>query len=686
MNFLYPQFLWALFALLIPIIIHLFSFRLNKVVYFSDIRFLKKIKQQTKSKTNLKNWLVLLMRLLALAALVTAFAQPYKSNDSSKQKKNVNKVGIYIDNSFSTEAEGKYGKLSETAKNKALAIVNAYPPGTDFLFLTNEFFAKHLHLLNAEQVKDFITETATAPHSRQTGDVLKKMTDFFKDQKDSADKHAIYLISDLQKSSHKPDKFPAKVGTEVYFLPVQAQVQHNILIDSAWFETPGRVVNQQDELFVSITNFSDKDYTDVPVNLLLNDSLKSPGSININAGETVRYKMTFTNTRTGGVSGRIELTDYPVTFDNRFYFSFDIPKQKSVRIISPTGDNKYIRAVFEADSYFTLSQNSEAEIKMSEIAEQDVIIIAGINSISEGLNAELVNFTSEGGTLIIFPEPKADLTSYNNLFNKFGLNYITGTDSSDIYISHINYNAHILRGIFRKEERNPDLPVIKERMKFSNITTAEEEGILFTESNEKALFKRKFGNGQVFVFAQAADIKAGNFVHHPLWAPLLYNMALFGIDDSKIYYTIGERETVRLKLKRKDAEELIKIRSTDSLKEFIPQVSNTDGGAIKIFPDANIKEAGIYRISLNQKYLRSIAYNYNRAESDLETYTTDEWQKIIENRFSKDYKIFSGETDLIQAQIQKKQSGVRLWKYFILAALAFLLAETLIIRDGIKLK
>ena len=77
MSFVYPAFLWALAALSIPIIIHLFNFRRYKTVYFPDISFLKEVKQETDSRSKIKHWLVLLMRLLAISFLVFAFAQPF---------------------------------------------------------------------------------------------------------------------------------------------------------------------------------------------------------------------------------------------------------------------------------------------------------------------------------------------------------------------------------------------------------------------------------------------------------------------------------------------------------------------------------------------------------------------------------------------------------------------------------
>ena len=75
MSFLFPGFLFGLFALAIPIIIHLFNFRRYKKVYFTNVRFLKELKQESESKSKLRQLLILLSRLLAITALVFAFAR-----------------------------------------------------------------------------------------------------------------------------------------------------------------------------------------------------------------------------------------------------------------------------------------------------------------------------------------------------------------------------------------------------------------------------------------------------------------------------------------------------------------------------------------------------------------------------------------------------------------------------------
>src|ERR1700745_1818876 len=103
MSFLYPQFLWALSLLSLPVIIHLFNFRRYKKVYFTNVKFLREIQEETKSSSRLKELLILAMRCLAIACLVLAFAQPFIPGGLNTAKRGNTAVSIYIDNSFSME-------------------------------------------------------------------------------------------------------------------------------------------------------------------------------------------------------------------------------------------------------------------------------------------------------------------------------------------------------------------------------------------------------------------------------------------------------------------------------------------------------------------------------------------------------------------------------------------------------
>ncbi|HNM26701.1 MAG TPA: BatA domain-containing protein, partial [Saprospiraceae bacterium] len=171
MQFVFPYFLAALATLAIPIIIHLFYFRRFKKVYFTNVRFLKEVKEETSNRQKLRNLLVLLMRCLAIIFLVLAFAQPFIPR-SGAVKKGEKAVSIFVDNSFSMNALSKDAALLELAKKRARDIVDAYPPSDRFQILTNDFEGRDQRLVSKEDALNRIEEIRTSPASRDLSKVL----------------------------------------------------------------------------------------------------------------------------------------------------------------------------------------------------------------------------------------------------------------------------------------------------------------------------------------------------------------------------------------------------------------------------------------------------------------------------------------------------------------------------------
>ena len=125
-----PQLLYALSAIAIPIIIHLFNLRKHRVIYFSSIRFLKEIKDENRRKSRIRDILILISRILAIVFLVLAFAKPYIPDSNIKS---TNQIFIYIDNSQSMDIDFGQGNLLNIAKKKAIEIIESYSSEKEFI-------------------------------------------------------------------------------------------------------------------------------------------------------------------------------------------------------------------------------------------------------------------------------------------------------------------------------------------------------------------------------------------------------------------------------------------------------------------------------------------------------------------------------------------------------------------------
>lgn len=150
MSFINPAFFWAMFAVSVPIIIHLINFRRHKTLYFSNTRFLEDIKKETQTRTKLKHLLILLARILTIAMLVIAFAGPFIPNNANDSAKISEVNVVYIDNSFSMEAEGKKGQLFGQAQQIAKEIVFNSSASMEYLLITNDMLPEHQFVINRD--------------------------------------------------------------------------------------------------------------------------------------------------------------------------------------------------------------------------------------------------------------------------------------------------------------------------------------------------------------------------------------------------------------------------------------------------------------------------------------------------------------------------------------------------------
>jgi hypothetical protein len=76
-SFLHPLFLAALVAVVVPVVLHLARRRTQRELPFSDLRFLAPVPPRLERRRRLEHWLLLLLRGVAVALLVGAFARPF---------------------------------------------------------------------------------------------------------------------------------------------------------------------------------------------------------------------------------------------------------------------------------------------------------------------------------------------------------------------------------------------------------------------------------------------------------------------------------------------------------------------------------------------------------------------------------------------------------------------------------
>jgi len=235
MQFVNPLFLLGLLAISIPVIIHLFNFRKFRKVYFTNVKFIEELRQQTQKHSQLKHLLVLLMRILAFVSLVLAFAQPYiPLNKNANKKEAQNTVSVFIDNSFSMEAASSDGTLLDLARQKAGEITAAYKSSDRFQLLTGDFEGKHQRFVSREEFVEMLDEVEISPVTRPLSEVVKRQSDLFTEQAQT--NHTAFLVYDFQKGITDFGNMSADSSVQVVAIPLEASGRNNLYIDTIWFD------------------------------------------------------------------------------------------------------------------------------------------------------------------------------------------------------------------------------------------------------------------------------------------------------------------------------------------------------------------------------------------------------------------------------------------------------------------
>lgn len=673
MKFAYPEFLFALFAIAIPIIIHLFNFRKFKKIYFSNVSFLREVKKESQSKSKLKHLLILASRILAIIFLVLAFAQPFIPSANSNQNIN-NIIGIYIDNSFSMENIGENGSLLDEAKAKATELINSYQKTDHFVICDNKFSAGSQHLLSAEEAITKIENIEITPESRMISTVYSRLQEALNSNSSEKTNKSIVVLSDFQKTTNDFAKIKNDTLIHAFLLPIVSTKKNNLYVDSCWFENPTHLLLQQEKLMVRIKNNSDQDLENIPLKLFINNNLISPASFSIKANDNSIVELNYQNHTKGIQGGKIELTDAPVTMDDAFYFSYLISENINIMEIAGDDAEPNIKAIFSSDSLFVLTSSSVNQVDYSKIKQSNLIVLNSLKDISSGLASSLKSYVENGGSLTIIPSKEIDLTSYQTFATLLQINSFTELDTSSLKISEVNYSHPLYSTVFEgKPDNNINLPNITKHYKQSLSATAFKNVLLKLKNNDPFLTEYKNKKGTVYLINGSLDSDAGNFSKHAIFVPTLYNMALLSQLNYPLFYTIGKNDV--LALNTIENEGALKIKQPNF--ELIPRTKN-DADNTSIFVTEGILLAGNYLLESNTTKL-GLSYNYNRLESDLNTFSLDELKDQAIN-YSLNSSIVDTNSASIKSAFNEIKNGATYWKLCIILALLFLAAEIALIK------
>lgn len=680
MQLLNPYFLIGLVAVAIPIIVHLFHFRKYKKVYFSNVSMLKTIQTTQRKQERLKHRLVLLFRILAIVFLVLAFARPYlPKKDVLSTMGNGEKVVIYVDNSFSMANSSSNGELFEQAKQKALEIAEAFSPSDKFMLVTNDFEGKHRHFVGKEQFQTLVNELSIGATTRNLSEVSKHIQSF---SEAGSSRSVVFLISDYQKSFADFENMEPDSNSTYFMVPLAAQHNDNLYIDTIFFSAPVFQAGYDVTVTARIANDGEEKIEKLPVKLFINDHQRAIASVDIEAGEKQDVTLVFKIEEVGFVKGKIAITDYPLVFDDEFFFAFHAGDPLNVLCVNGKTENLFIRRLFAEDPQIQYEEVFETTVPYGRLSEFDFVILNEISELNETLMSELQDLGKQGGNVFIIPSEKANIEGYKEILTRYGFPFFDRPVEQSLSVSEINTKHRLYKGVFEKMPQNMELPSLQKGFRTQMSSMTPKESILTLSSGDDFLWECPSGIGNIYFMACPLTEEYSNFMNQALFVPTVYNMALFSHKTTPPFYYLGSPEPIVIRTRSEidNDKQPVKISSLEGDFSLIPeQYHRAQKLIIKL--NGQIRQAGHYAIVTKDTVSAIVGLNYKREESIQQFLSEQEIKEKIKTLGpEKQFHSLNGHHVSIKKQIQSLGNPATLSLYLLVMALGCLLAEVLLLR------
>lgn len=637
MQFKYPEILYGLLLLIIPIIVHLFQLRRFQKVPFTNVQFLKHVVLQTRKSSQLKKWLILCTRLLLLAAIITAFAQPYWSKLQSVTAK-IETV-VYLDDSFSMQAKGDKGELLKRAIQDIIGSLEEQDEVTVF---TNNNDYKNV---TKKTLTNELLELEYTSTQLEYDAVILKGKGLF--SKASSSLKNLILLSDFQQKDKAFNIIPDSLIniSLVQLLPVK---NTNISIDSLFISNTNA---SNIELAVLLKQQGDA-FNDISISLFDDNNLIAKTTVNSDD----ELKGTFTIPNNNEILGKITIEDDHLSFDNVLYFNINQRPKINVLSVNSAEDN-FLKRVFTSDE-FSYNATTLDRLNYSEIGQQNLVVLNELDNLPLTLINSLNMFEDDGGIILIIPSENITLPSYNQLFANFSTVKLDSLNITEKKLTSINFSHPIFNDVFDNKVTNFQYP------KVNSFYSSNSTGSLILQFEDGNPFL--FQSGGLFVFTSALNTKNSNFINSPLIVPTLYNIGRQSLQLPRLYFTIGEENTfdVNTTLQQDD---ILKLKA--DTEEIIP-MQRTFSNKVSITTSESPESANTYAIIGKTGILEYISYNYSRKESHL-TYM---------DLASMDEALVNNSVPQAFNNIKSKANVNELWKWFVIFALLLIIIEMLILK------
>ena len=663
MQFLYPNILWCLFALAIPIIIHLFNFRRHKIVYFSNTATLKTIEQENAKTKKLKYIIALIMRMLFVAGLVFAYAYPYNPEQKLKTDDADNLVAVYIDNSMSMHSQSSEVSLIEDARALARKMVSNISPSQRFVLLTNSRQPDNEYPMNQDEMLMSIDAMQTEASPMSFNNLYENLQMIMK--RNGFKSASLFIYSDFQDNMMNLDGIVADSAIQIVAMPLKSDYQQNIYIDTVWLSSPILQKDLANEINVRVVNESSKEIKGLPVNFEIDGKAVAFNTIDVPANGRNDISMQFILNENG--KGSVSINDFPITFDDAYNFTLNV--RPVIKIVELSTDNGVaaIQTLFSNDSLFNYTRIDPRRIDQQYLSDCQLIIVDGDDIINETMMQSILDLAKDGCSVVLLPSNSSESFENSNF------------SDDTLSVSMISSQHPFFDDIFVSIPNNADLPKVYKHVQINKTKFSNTLSLISLQNGTSFFTLSKIGAGNFFSFASRFDKDWTNFTENSLFVPIMYKIAMLGNQVNRLSYTIGVDKELTINDITAFSEGDIRIRDIENSFEMIPMVEFRNNRVmIRLYDE--LPGAGFYTINHGDEVIETTAWNNSRLESKMKFFEREEVDKLLKDKGLNVLAVVKADDIRSNNVMEMMVRRSMMWKSFIIMALISLLIEILVLR------
>jgi hypothetical protein len=696
-EFLNPFALVAMAAVAVPLFLHLFNLRRPKTVDFSSLAFIKELQKSAVQRVRIKEWLLLALRMLAIACLVAAFARPTLTGNFAAVGDQVRTAhAVVVDNSLSMTVRDGEGAYAEQARRQARGVLETADETDDVLVWPTARSGDGTpsitdNLALAQQAVDEIRPRAGATSLGQA--VVRAAEQL---QASDAPRKVVYVVSDLQAST-LGDSLATSVPeeTQVTLLPVGTRTPSNVGVTDVRVVSRIAEVGQPVRLEATLVNYGSEPLPGYVASVFLQDERVAQSTTTLEPNTPTTVSFTATPQSRGWLTGRVEVEDDDFADDNQRRFTLHVPKERRVLTVRGAGqDTRFVDLALSSQMIedriaFQTTTIEESELTASELGAYDAVLLVGPQTLSSGEVSALARYVNQGGGLMLFPNSQARPEDYNALFEAIdggsfrGFSGAQGGDRSIAAFDRVDLEHPLFEGVFdrpqRGEETRVESPDVYYAMNYRPAGGGEQT-LIELSNGFPFLQEVRHGGGVALVAAVAPSPAWSDLPVRGLFIPLLYRSVYYlsaGTSVAGEQLTAGAESEVRITGIPPEAS--LRIVGPEGVERSPEQ--RTLFGAVLMQTGGDLDVPGIYDVFAGETLVRRLAVNVDAAESDLRRADPSEASSTLGEATGASVRVLDGATPDARAvadALRTQRAGTEIWNVFLLLALGFLVAEMLV--------